>query len=233
MPVGSHEAIARLHEFFPERANWLTAYLKTENDKIGRIKKWRENQLSCFVKSLTTNTFELERAFMEQRIGTLAWVTRNILELSVWIDYCNLSDANAERFRTDAARDFLGLVKAVQSLQVAEYGSEHVGLEQAQRALEAFAISAYGIPTLDDTFEMVSSAAKDLGRGKAFLAMNKLLSKFAHPTAWAVNATDSIEADADFREMFLLDGIEIATESLTKLRAFILLHFPINQEHLN
>jgi hypothetical protein len=227
MAMTPDEAIGRLQEFFPERAKKLATYLELKNSAENKIEKWRENQLVKFIRSFALNADELERAFRQERITTLAWAVRNILELSVWVDYCNIDIAHATRFREDSARDLLGLTKAIEALHFEKYGTVHAGLRTAQNDLESFATSVFGMGTLGDDFERVVKAADELGWRKRFLAMNKILSKYAHPTAWAVNAADSIEADAGFREMFLLDGIEMASASLTNIRRFILLSYPI------
>lgn len=216
--------IAFLYEFFPERARGLGAFLKHANAEEQKVEDWRERQLINFIESLILSATDLERAFVEKRITKLAWAARNVLELSIWIDYGNLSAANAKRFRDDAARDLYGLSQAIQSLHVSETTLEQPDLKKAQQQLAAFAQS-WGISSLEDDFKKVSAAARELGREKTFVALNKLFSKLAHPTAWAVNSVRSIEADAGLRQMFLCDGIEMATDSLTSIRTFILTIF--------
>jgi hypothetical protein len=187
----ANDLISVLHKFFPERAEGLAGFLKQENGKARKLEEWRERQIINFIQTLILSTGDLERAFIERRITTLAWTTRNLLELSIWIDYCNLSDVHAKRFRDDAARDLHGFSQAIQSLQVHETGIEDTHLKQAQQKLATFAHS-WGISALEDDFTKVSIAAKELGRDVPFLGLNKLLSKLAHPTAWAVNSVDSV-----------------------------------------
>jgi hypothetical protein len=221
------ELTSVLHQFFPERAEGLAGFLKRENCKACKVEEWRERQLINFIQTLILSANDLERAFVERRTTTLAWTTRNLLELSIWIDYCNLSDANAKRFRDDAARDLLGFSRAIQSLQVHETGLEDAELKAAQQRLATFAQS-WGISALEDDFTKVSAAARDLGREASYLSLNKLLSKLAHPTAWAVNSVHSVDADEEFREMFFSDGVEMATGSLTSIRTFIITQLPLS-----
>ena len=225
--MNSNEALGRLHEFFPDRAGKLADYIAAKNSTENKIEKWREDQLVKFIRSLALNADELERAFRQDRITTLAWAARNVLELSVWIDYCSVDPTHAKRFRDDSARDFYGFTKSMHALHIEEHGQADSGLEKAQKDLEAFATTVFGMGALDDDFERVSKAADELGWGKRFSALNKIYSKYAHPTAWAVNAVNSVEADAGFRKMFLMDGIEMATGSLTKIRGFILSFYPM------
>ncbi len=220
------DLILSLHEFFPERAQGLAHFLERENGKTPRLEEWRERQLGNFIQTLILSAADLKRAFVEKRITTLAWTTRNLLELSIWIDYCNLSEVHAKRFRDDAARDLYGLSHAVQSLEVDDKGIEDPQLKQSQQNLVTFAQS-WGINALEDDFTKVAAAAKELGRDRRFLSLNKLLSKLAHPTAWAVNSVRSIDADEDFRGIFLSDGVEMATDSLTSIRAFVIAVLPL------
>lgn len=225
--MDANEAVARLHEFFPEPAESLTEYLAKNNSTGNKIERWREDQLVKFIRSLALNANELERAFGQDRITTLAWAVRNVLELFVWVEYCNLDLAHAQRFRDDSARDFYGFTKAIHTLHMEEHGKANATLEKAQKDLETFATTVFGMGALDDDFERVSKAADEIGWGKRFAALNKVYSKYAHPTAWAVNAVNSIEADAGFRKMFLMDGVDMATGSLTKIREFVISFYPM------
>lgn len=42
-------------------------------------------------------------------VGSVAWQTRNILELRVWTAYCIASDANAREFGEDGLRDLIDM----------------------------------------------------------------------------------------------------------------------------
>ncbi len=51
-----------------------------------------------------------------------------------------------------------------------------------------------GVPSIDGKFTSVAEAARELGIATQFSLMNKLLSKFAHPTAMLTLAnSESIE----------------------------------------
>jgi hypothetical protein len=122
-------------------------------------------------------------------------------------------------------RDLHGLSDAIQRSIEADSGSRDNSLEQKMTELEAFAQSQ-GIQKLDDDFKAVSKAAKELGRAPAFGSMNKLLSKLAHPTAWAIHTVASVEADEGFRLMFLGDGVGFAINSLIGIRKFVREYYP-------
>jgi len=125
--------ILSLHEFFPERAQGLAHFL---DERMARRPDWKNGGSGSsgnFIQTLILSAADLKRAFVEKRITTLAWTTRNLLELSIWIDYCNLSEVHAKRFRDDAARDLYGLSHAVQSLEVDDKGIEDPQLKQSQQ----------------------------------------------------------------------------------------------------
>ncbi|HEY5028848.1 MAG TPA: hypothetical protein VIK39_10600 [Candidatus Angelobacter sp.] len=226
MSQESDKALADLHQLFPIRARLLTTHLKEANGRLKKFEEWRERQIVNFIEMLALNAADLERAYVENRTSTLAYTARNLLELSIWVDYCNLSNTHAKAFWDDVARDLFGLSKAIQAIAVQETGAEIAVLTKAQDRMTKFANAKFGIKNLADDFKRVAKAAEELGREKSFVARNKAFSKFAHPTAWAVNSVLSGDADKDIREMFLLDGVELAMNSIIRTRKFILEHFP-------
>lgn len=199
--------------------------LKTRNHKAHSIEPWRETQLLKFVTTLTTTVHDLERAYKEEKLFTIAWLTRNLLELSVWVDFCNLSAGHARRFRDDTMKDLHGLGQAIQKLGEHQHGERNANLDGALNRLATFA-QPFGIDKLTDDFTRVSAAAHELGRGREFLHLNKILSKFAHPTAWAVHNALLVDFDAGFRDMFLKDGVVFAVDSLSAVRTYILDFYP-------
>jgi hypothetical protein len=174
---------------------------------------------------LMISVSDLQRAHDEKMISTLAWVVRNLLELSIWIDFCCDSDKSARRFQDDAIRDMYGWSKAILSLYKKKHAAEHKNLAKKMGDLEEFAKSR-GLAALEDDFKRVRDAAEELGRDADFGPRYKLYSKFAHPTAWVVHSASSIEADEDFRDMFFIDGAELAVASLSRIRDRVLFSFP-------
>lgn len=101
-----------LNDAFPFHSLRLIAFIKRQNSRLRRLPKWRVRQLQNFVAALNSTAFELDRAWEEKRITTLAWAARNFLELSVWVDYCCASEENATRFKQDTSRDLYGMMAA-------------------------------------------------------------------------------------------------------------------------
>jgi hypothetical protein len=42
-------------------------------------------------------------------VNYIAWLTRNLVELRIWAEYCSASDENALEFHEDSVRDLIEL----------------------------------------------------------------------------------------------------------------------------
>jgi hypothetical protein len=153
---------------------------------------WLVQVLASLCAQVFSEYLALKRAYEEKRTeaSLLAWRARNLLELSVWCLYCSKSRENARRFYADAGRDVLGLFNAftkwgTSMTQDPDWIERFTGAHQAisQRA------AAEGIDSLDGRYKEVSDAAKECGIGEHFALSNKMLSKFAHPTAMQILGT--------------------------------------------
>jgi hypothetical protein len=65
---------------------------------------------------------------------------------------------------------------------------------------------------IEEFYTKVASAAKELGRGPLFRHMNKTLSKFAHPTAFAIFSRG--DNDSLLRDKFRSVGLFFAQAAL-------------------
>ena len=114
IPARAKKSLGDLHQLFPERSVMLVSALRERNKKDKKLPEWRSEQIAKLAVMVIQSAMDLEPAYLSGRISALAWATRNLLELSIWIDYCNLSDQHAKRFSDDSLRDLYGLSKAVQ-----------------------------------------------------------------------------------------------------------------------
>jgi hypothetical protein len=225
IPARAKKSLGDLHQLFPERSVMLVSALRERNKKDKKLPEWRSEQIAKLAVMVIQSAMDLEPAYVSGRISALAWATRNLLELSIWIDYCNLSDQHAKRFSDDSLRDLYGLSKAVQQTYEVESGAKSNDLDRALGNLSQFALT-WGIPTLEDDFKRVSDAAKELGRFPKFQAANKLLSKFAHPTAWSVHVADNPGPEAGYLTMILQDGVFLALNAIITTRKIIRTYYP-------
>jgi hypothetical protein len=161
----------------------------------------------CF--QIFSEYLALKRAYQEEHNKTalLAWRARNLLELSVWCLYCSKSRANARRFYEDAGRDVMGIFDAftkwgTQTTQDSEWLDRIIDAKQnmSQQA------NSEGIASLDGPFTQVRDAADAVGIGSQFGVSNKLLSKFAHPTAIRILMTPESVKESVHNDMFYSQG---------------------------
>jgi hypothetical protein len=222
-------AIAALRAYFPEWASTLSQRVSELNGSKQVLEKWKEEQLIKFIQVLKVNAEELERAHTEQRAPTLAWVARNILELDVWIDYCNLSDSHAKRFMDDSWRDMVGFFNAVDSLiQESDRSDFILAFTGAQDAIRKVAQHLTG--SVDEKYLHVDKAAEELGRRDIFVGINKVYSKLAHPSAWLVAHSIHIHASEDICDALFVDGVLMLTTALKKIRGHIRERFSLTTQ---
>jgi hypothetical protein len=216
--------LAKLKVFYPDRATAVMHVLATQNEVSKLIPEWREKQLLSITELLNSFVTDLVRAYEEKRIITLTWLARSLFELSIWVRYCNSDEENAKRFSDDSMRDFYGYCKGLQTIL------EKRGMDQTQVATLMKRFSAYakeqGIDALADNFMKVSDAAAALGEAKEFAAQNKVYSKLAHPTAFALGLAFSRAREQSFLDIFLFDGAQYAMDALIGVRDFVLIMYP-------
>ena len=209
--------------------NKIIERLKEHNSVNKVLEDWHEDMLNHLAAEVWLNggrMFELFKQ-MELNLSTLAYTVRNLLELNVWIEYTCKSKTNARRFYEDKYRDGLGLAKALRGLinavpnvpivGIAELESQISRLEKTIRDNAVLA----GMTSVDDDFKRVVKAADELGSKEGFIAFNSLLSKFAHPTAFA--ALSFITGDV-LRQLFILlfgIGLVLVIAACSNLRDYV------------
>lgn len=152
---------------------------------------WWVEVFSSLCASVFSEYLSLKRAYEDPRseASLMAWRARNLLELSVWSIYCSKSRENAHCFYADGGRDVLGLFSAFDKWSAAT-GRERsdVGTVDQARGELSNRAAAKGIESLEGGYKPVSEAAKAVGMAEHFALSNKMLSKFAHPTAMQILA---------------------------------------------
>jgi len=123
----------------------------------------------------------------EDDLALLAWRARNLLELSVWATFCATDRNNARNFFEDLVCDANNLLAAFKTWGEATNQTPD-WFQHGDKAKDGLtnAALARGVASIDRKFKAVSDAAKDIGIDNHFNLMNKLLSKYAHPTAMLI-----------------------------------------------
>ena len=131
------------------------------------------------------------------------------MELGVWAEHCQ-SEKNAKEFVLDAKRDVNDVLKVPDGIFSNTYSFMAARTESIQQD------KAMGFETLDSKYKTVSDAARELGKGEPFRVTNKLLSKYAHPTALQV-VYNGGEAEEILKEKFYDLGMALSKGALSLL----------------
>ena len=141
--------------------------------------------LQCLTSAVVLHRNELEAAQPKGSLYAIAWLARNLLELAVWSEYCGQSKENAKEFLLDAARDSFDALKKEHPLRKELKGkAKEDGFD------------------IEKKYIRVDMAAEKTTIKDDFKHFNKQLSKWAHPTAFAVMS--SKETEEDLRGTFFL-----------------------------
>jgi hypothetical protein len=166
----------------------MNAAIKALAAPPGAANTWQVEVLGGLCFQVFNEYLRLQDAASAERLdpSLLAWRARNLLELSVWATYFGRSRDNARRLYEDAGRDVKDLLEKMEKAgQAAD--SVSVIAEGKNDLLQRAANE--GIETLDGKYMRVDTAANECGLKDLFNTMNKLLSKFTHPTAMQILGT--------------------------------------------
>jgi hypothetical protein len=237
----------------------LASRLKTKNRKFGTLENWRVLQIETLLRILVETSSDLVTAYMRKRLATVAWLTRNLLELSIWIEYCTASEDNARCFSNDCLKDIIGTASSMEQLDLLKCRNArdfllgNVGrvfdpieaqkmINEANEAFETAAAqltdtepfigedvllkmsSVVGQDSIRDNHSKVGDVARSLGRGEVFAKQNKLLSKFAHPTALLAHFHPGLAQQP--LDWFLSDAALLSSQCIIWIAAFLVDVFP-------
>ena len=208
-----------LEERIPARLNEIYRLL-VENRQ--GFEQWRLALTIDLVQSVGRNCGELLETIGKDRLPAAAWIARNLLELLVWVKYCGVSKENAWRFHEDALRDAKGLTELHKQI------CDAMGIEDESSTIAAQLIkdaaSKLGLEDIDSIFLAVAKASKAPGvdLDRQFVAFNKSLSKFAHPTAGLVHGiTHQAEVCRHLQAVWTTHGVYFAVQSTLTVEALL------------
>ena len=183
--TNSQPALDSLHVLYRQFADVRNAFEKAHNEsKVWP--EWREKQVLNFLSVVDTYSHDLEERYVAKRADSLATTLRNLVEISIWIQYCGASEEKAKVFLYDCVRDMRELVEALQKAYQSENGSPEPGLQEVIDDIRTMA-SREGIPDYDDKYIQVRDAAREIGRASVFNSTYKVCSKLAHPASLMLN----------------------------------------------
>ena len=208
-----------LEERIPARLNGI--YRLLAENRQG-FEQWQLALTIDLAQSVGRNSGELLETIGKDRLPTAAWIARNLLELLVWVKYCGVSKENAWRFHEDALRDAKGLTELHKQI------CDAMGIEDESSTIAAQLIkdaaSKLGLEDIDSIFLAVAKASKAPGvdLDRQFVAFNKSLSKFAHPTAGLVHGiTHQAEVCRHLQAVWTTHGVCFAVQSTLTVEALL------------
>ena len=160
-------------------------------------------------QAVAQNMADLAKAHGSGSINAVAWHSRNLLELAMWSEHCAKNEENARQFVLDAARDACDALNIPDEIVFAASVKD-----TRQELIDKAQSDGFDI---EEKYTAVSKVAKQLGHSDIFRTLNKLLSKFAHPTAMLIlyNPTDS--SLVSLRGKFFALGLHLGQKALTFL----------------
>lgn len=171
----------------------------------------------------------LRAAFEEDQQTHMAWSCRNLLELAIFAKYTMESEPNALDFAADRLIDGLQMAEALKDLEATLNPALQSSPFDALSARFTLQIQQEGITRT--SFKKTSDLASLVGLQGEYRAVNKVASKFVHPTAWALLTADQGSARfPDARELFWGCGAlyfaTVCAEFMPHIRQYGLRHKP-------
>jgi|GEM_PF-5937316 len=166
----------------PSRADALRGAFQRTNEAGGKFPHWRVRLTLNFIRYVRLYAEDLALAFQAHRIDATAQAVRNLLEICIWTEFCEMSEENAKRFSDDAARDMRDLMDSVQAVFVSVNQQPEAKLAGMIDDLKAKA-AQFNIDDIEAPYTQVNNAAGTVGRQLGHAKLYKAASKFAHPTA--------------------------------------------------
>jgi hypothetical protein len=181
--------------------------------------RWYRDLLLCLVNSTIREYLNLKIGY-QRSTAFQSWACRNLLELSILAKYISQSEKNAKQFMGDRIIDGIEWFESFEAWYAHEDPQRQVPeLDQILARLRTRKARAGVTAT---KVLRVGELAKSVGMDAEFKHMNKVCSKFIHPTAFSVlNALDAGELKS-IGSLLLHRGSHYGFEIYTTFRTHIL-----------
>jgi hypothetical protein len=111
-PITAAENLRKI----PDHVERLSSVFLKANQEAKLLPHWRQHQILAFLRYVGLYADDLTDGYKKGLIHLIAQPMRNLMELSVWIQYCGADEKDAKEFFDDAARDIRDMMTAVQTL---------------------------------------------------------------------------------------------------------------------
>lgn len=220
--VAMEASKAQLKQLIYPKINMLKVAVASAAQKPA-FEGWHSALIIDFTHGLESYCEELRETIGKERLSAAAWSARSLLELLVWIKFCRAGVENARRFHEDALRDVKGLVEAhAKTCEI--LGIEDKTSALAKEQIQVTAKKNLELERIDANYLAVAKAAKatDSVWSESFTHLNKVLSKFAHPTAALLHGIMHMDdARRDLQACFTVQGVHFASHCVAELEGIL------------
>jgi hypothetical protein len=223
---GTNESIERIKGLSSEHLKILADRLKKANKGYQYLPQWRETQIVHFLKAIALHVEELGKGYAFERADLVAMSARNLLELNIWVLFCNLSADKAEHFFYDCARDVRELMQIFQQLHSEVHGPEDRPFDKLHDRLRE-AVEEQNVKGYEEPYRRVHNATREVNLFSIFNGLNKICSKLVHPTSLMINLS---EYAPQFNNWLFTVGEANATMAVSEIDKFIASHVPSTTE---
>jgi len=182
MTIDSH-TLARWDEMPEKLSSFLRAF-SPSTDEEGQF----YHAVSAIAGSAIPNYWMLRGAHLDDQQDRVAWTCRNLLELAVFAEFVVASTSNMKEFANDRLIDGHQIAALLFKMEEWVGGTAHaqnsVGplIEEHEKMMGAERITRRRFTPVA---EIATGTLK-----QEFSAVNRLCSKFVHPTAWSLLTAD-------------------------------------------
>lgn len=144
------------------------------------------------IASLTFSNYRSLKALHEENnldFSKAAWHARNLLELSIWANFCNYDDENIRALYHDVGKNLNeAIAKLIKWGEVA-FPDDDTWLNEMKEGKDQIGIKATELGfDAEQKYTDIYDAADKRGLGETYRISNKFLSKFVHQTALTIFA---------------------------------------------
>jgi hypothetical protein len=130
----------------------------------------------------------LREAFEVDEQTLMAWSCRNLLEIAIFTKFALYSKANADEFVADRLIDASQIGTSLKKLEL--YLNPKLKVSAFDVMIEKFATQMRDEGITRTKYRTARELAEQVGMLEEYETMNKVCSKFVHPTAWSLFTAD-------------------------------------------
>lgn len=175
--------VKKTDDAFRDFVNFI-ASLHPIDEETGRF----YHTVSALGHATKINYITLRKAFEDDEQTLMAWSCRNLLELVIFTKFVLRSKANAEEFAADRLIDGREIGVYLRKLEI--YLNPKLTVSAFDSVIEKFTnqMSDEGITRAN--YRRAKEVATQVGMLEEYDTVNKVCSKFVHPTAWSLFTAD-------------------------------------------